>query len=124
MLGLTNSIIQARRCRRVTVGFRSSISARSRPSAIRPDFKSESEAHAQRCFGTHVNKTEFRCQSMLCLVVVEGFDVLSYLTVASTEVSVRLALPRPVLHLLYYRQVLRMVLDRFVKVPHRLIRAP
>ena len=38
------------------------------------------------------------------------------------EIPVRLALPRPVPHLLCDRQVLRFVLDRLRKVTKRLIR--
>jgi hypothetical protein len=42
--------------------------------------------------------------------------------VASAKVPVRLALPRPVAHLLCNRQVLRVVLDGLRIVPLRLIR--
>ncbi len=55
--------------------------------------------------------------------VGEGFDVLIQVHVASAEVPVRGALPRPVAHLCN-RQVLRVVLEGLVEAPLRLIRAP
>ena len=59
---------------------------------------------------------------MLCFEVGDGFDVLVQVHVASAEVPVRHALPRPVAHLLCNRQVLRVVLDGLAEVPLRLIR--
>ena len=59
---------------------------------------------------------------MLCFEVGDGFVTLVQVHVASAEVRVRPALPRPVAHLLCNRQVLRVVLDGLVKVPLRLIR--
>ena len=44
--------------------------------------------------------------------------------VRAPEVPVRLALPRPVAHLLGNRQVLRVVLNRPGKVPQRVVRVP
>jgi len=57
-----------------------------------------------------------------CFEVGDGFDVLVQQHVASPEVPVRPALPRPVAHLLGNRQVLRVVLDGLAEVPLRLIR--
>jgi len=53
---------------------------------------------------------------MLCFEVGDGFDVLVQVQVASSEVSVRPALPRPVAHLLCNRQSLRVVLDGLAEV--------
>jgi hypothetical protein len=54
--------------------------------------------------------------------VGDGFDVLVQVHVASAEVPVRLALPRPVAHLLCNRQVLPVVVDGPAEVPLRPIR--
>ena len=59
---------------------------------------------------------------MLYFEVGGGFEVLVQMHVASAEVSVRRALPRPVAHLLCNRQVLRVVPDGLGIVPLRTIR--
>jgi hypothetical protein len=92
---LTHSIIQARRCRRVTMRARM-VSARSRALAICSDVKGEGDTHVQRCVGLHVCKLQRYCKGMLCFVVGDGFDVLVQVHVASAEVPVRPDLPRPV----------------------------
>ena len=51
-------------------------SASSRTLASCPDVKGDSETHVQRCVGLHVCKSEGCCQSMLCFVVGDRFDVL------------------------------------------------
>ena len=114
---LTHSIIQARRCRQVTERSRSLVSASSRALATCPDVKGEGDSHVERCVGLLVCKLQRCCQGMLFFEVGDGLDVLVQVHVASAEVSVRGALPRPVAHLLCNRQVLRVVLDRPGKVP-------
>ena len=54
---------------------------------------------------------------MLCFEVGDGFDVLVQVQVASADVTVRPALPRPVAHLLCNRQVQRVVLYSLCIVP-------
>jgi hypothetical protein len=49
---------------------------------------------------------------VLCFEVGYGIEVLVQVHVASAEVSLRLAFPRPATHLLFSRQVLRVVLGR------------
>ena len=134
---LTHSIIQARRCRRVNMRCRSLVSASSTPvreSAVAkepavalatcPDGTGEGHTHFQRCVWLHVRETELCSHTMLCLEAGDGFHVLAQIHVASPESCVRLALPRPVAHLLCNRQALRMVLDGLVNVPLRHARNP
>jgi hypothetical protein len=65
---LTHSIIQARRCRRVTMRSRSVVSASSRALATCPDVKGEGATHVQRCMGLHVCKLQRYCQGMCALM--------------------------------------------------------
>jgi hypothetical protein len=73
---LTHSIIQARRCRRVTTRSRSLVSGSSRALATCPDVKGEGDTHVERCVGLHVCKLQRHCQGMLCFEVGDGVDVL------------------------------------------------
>jgi hypothetical protein len=100
---LTHSIIQARRCRRVTMRSWSLVSASSRALASCSDVKGEGDTHVERCVGLHVCKLQRCCQGMLCFVVGDGFDVLVQVYVASAEVPIRPALPRQVAHFLCNR---------------------
>ena len=56
---------------------------------------------------------------MVCFEVGDGIDVLVQVHVASAEVLVRPALPRPVAHLLCNRQSLPVVLNGLAEVPLR-----
>ena len=114
---LTHSIIQARRCRRETGRSRSFVRVSSRALASCPDVKGEGDTHVERCVGLLVCKLQRCCQGMLCFEVGDGFDVLVQVHVASAEVRVRPALPRPVAHLLCNRQVQRVVLYSLCIVP-------
>jgi hypothetical protein len=78
---------------------RSLVCVSSRALATCLDEKGESHTHVERCVGLHVCKLERHCQGMLCFEVSDGFDVLVQVHVASAEVSVRPALPRPAVHL-------------------------
>jgi len=108
---LTHSIIQARRCRRVTMRSRILVSTSNRALASCPDVKGEGDTHVERCVGLHACKLQRYCQGMLCFEVGDGFDLLVQVQEDSAKVSVGLALPHPVSHLLCNRQVLRVVLD-------------
>ena len=119
---LTHSIIQARRCRRVTGRSGSFVSASGRALTTCPDDKGESDTHVERCVGLHVCKLQQCCHSMLCFEAGDGFDVLVQVHVASAEAPVRLALPRSDAHLLCNRQVLPVVVDGLAEVTLRLIR--
>jgi hypothetical protein len=82
-------------------------------------------ATVERCVGMHVSKLQRCCHHMLCFEVGDCFDALVQVHVASAEVRVRLALPRPVAHLLLCnRQALSVVLDGLAEVPLRPIRIP
>ena len=112
----THSIIQARR--RATMRSRSLVSTSNMTLASCADAKGEGDTHVERCVGLHVCKLQQCCHSMLCFEAGDGFDVLVQVHVASAEFPVRLALPRPVAHLLCNRQVLRVVLlDGLAEVP-------
>ena len=82
----------------------------------------EGDIHVQRCVGLHMRKFSDIANIMLCFEMCDGFVVLVQVHVASAEVRVRRALPRPVANLLCNHQVLRVVLDRLGEVPKRLIR--
>jgi hypothetical protein len=120
--GLTHLIIQARRCRPVSMRSRGLRSASSRPLAIDPDFKPQGHSHAQRCAGLHVGKTVLGCQNMTCFVKGHSVHVLVQKDVANADASVRTAFPRPVAHLLGHRQVLLVGPDRLGNGPQRPIR--
>jgi hypothetical protein len=51
-------------------------------------------------------------------VVLDGLGIAPKSMISISEVPVRLALPRPVAHLLCDRQLLRVVLDGLGIVPH------
>ena len=93
----------------------------SRALATCPDVQGEGDTHVQCCVALHVCKLQRYCQGMTCFEVGDGCDVLVQVHVASAEVSVRPALPRPVAHLLCNRQVLRVVLDGLRIVPLRMM---
>ena len=97
-------------------------SASRRALATCPDVKGEGDSHVERCVGLLVCKLQRCCQGMFFSEVGDGLDVLVQVHVASAEVSVRGALPRPVAHLLCNRQALRVVLDGLAEVTLRLIR--
>ena len=94
----------------------------SRAPATCLDVKDEGDTHVQRCVGLHMRKFSDIANIMLCFEMCDGFVVLVQVHVASAEVRVRRALPRPVANLLCNHQVLRVVLDRLGEVPKRLIR--
>jgi len=73
---LTHSIIQARRCRRVTMRSSSLVSASSRALASCADAKGEGDTHVERCVGLLVCKLERCCHNMLRFEVGDGFDAL------------------------------------------------
>ena len=95
-----------------------STSNRALPSCA--DAKGEGDTHVERC--VPVCNLQRCCHNMSCFEVGDGFDVLVQVHVASAKVPVRLALHRPVPHLLCHRQALRVVLDGLAEVPLRLIR--
>jgi hypothetical protein len=117
---LTHSILEARR--RVTMRSRSLVSASNRALPSCADAKGEGDTHVERCIGLQVCKLQRCCHNMLCFEVGDGFDELVQVHVASAEIPVRPAFPRPVAHLLCNRQALRVVLDGLAEVPLRLIR--
>ncbi len=79
---------------------RSSVSTSNRALLSCPDVKGEGDTHVERYVGLQVCKLERCCHHMLYFEVGDGFDVLVQVHVADPEVPVRLALPRPVAHLL------------------------
>ena len=79
--------------------------------------KGEGDTHVERCVGLLVCKLQRCCQGMLCFEVGDGFDEIVQVLVASSEVPVRPALPRPVAHLLCNRQALRVVFEALLKSP-------
>jgi hypothetical protein len=121
---LTESIIQAYRCRRVTMRSRSRVSTISRALRSCPDVKGEGDTNVHRCVEKHVCKLQRYCQDILCYEVGDGFIVLVQVHVASAEAPVRPVLPRPVAHLLCNRQALRVVLHGLAEVPQRIINVP
>jgi hypothetical protein len=62
------SIIQARRCRRVTMRSGSLVSASSSERALAscPDVKAEGDTHVHRCLGLHECRLQRYCQGMMC----------------------------------------------------------
>jgi hypothetical protein len=73
---LTHSIIQARRCRRVTMRPRSLVSTSSRALTSCSDLKGEGDTHPQGCVGLHACKLRRYCQGMLFFEVGDGFNLL------------------------------------------------
>jgi hypothetical protein len=115
---LTHSIIQARRCRRVTMRFSSLVSASSSALASCPDVKGEGDTRFERCVGLPVCKLQRYCQGMLCFEVGDGFDEIVQVHVASAEVPVRPALPRPVAHLLAIARCCAWYVIALLKSPY------
>jgi hypothetical protein len=64
---LTHSIIQARRCRRVTGRSRNLVSASGSALASCPDVKGEGDTHVERCMGLQVCKLQRYCQGHVVL---------------------------------------------------------
>ena len=73
---LTHAIIQARRCRRVTMRPRSLVSTSSRALTSCSDLKGEGDTHPQGCVGLHACKLRRYCQGMLFFEVGDGFNLL------------------------------------------------
>jgi hypothetical protein len=103
LCSLTHSIIQQRRCRRMTMRSRrrcrrmtmrscSWFCASSSALASCPDVEGEGDTHVERCGGRasfSVCKLYRHCQGMLCFEVGDSIDVLVQVHVASAEVPVR-----------------------------------